>query len=87
MSFKKLRSVKKTYDQQGLIYFTCKNFKKLSEQEQEKIKMLCENVGGEYSSALFELMTTSKSVINISMTYYVSTNVLYTLRAKFYDKW
>ena len=87
VTFKKKRSIDLSYNKQGLIYFTCLNYNEQLPVIREKINRLCDEVGGVYSKALFELMTRSKSVLQISMEYYISETKLYVLRKEFYEKW
>ena len=87
MNFKKRRSINLSYNKQGLIYFTCINYGDQPEHIRRKIYELCEEVGGEYSKALFTLLTRSKSVLQISLEFYVSETKLYMLRKQFYEAW
>lgn len=86
--FKKRKGIKLPYNKQGLIYFTCLDYKNQPREIQDKIKRNCEEVGGEeYKKALFEFVTTDKSAVSISMKNYLSEGTLYVLRKKFYEKW
>lgn len=82
-----MKGLKLPYIKQGLIYFTCLNYDSLSEEMQNGIDLLCYECGKEYKKALFELVTTQNSVINISQKYYVSESLLYRLRKRFYSEW
>jgi len=79
--------VKLPYIRQGLIRFSCLNYDKADESTREKIDRLCADVGGEYASALFDVMCTPKSIVSISMKYNVSETTLYRIRARFYSSW
>lgn len=85
--FKKRRGIKLSYAKQGLIYFTCLNYRDLPEDMQRKILNLCIEVGGEYYGALFALMASGESVTKVSMEYYVGETLLYRLRRTFYETW
>ncbi len=86
--FKKKKGIKVPYNKQGLIYFTCVNFKDQPRKVQEKIERLCEEIGGdEYKKALFEFVTTDSSAVKISLKHYLSEGTLYVLRKKFYEAW
>lgn len=88
MGFKKLRSINVPYRQQGLIYFTCKNYAQQPKRVQEKIRRLCREVAGEYEEALFAFLTRENiSITWIEREYYVSDSTIYALRKKFYEKW
>lgn len=67
MSFKKLRGVRLPEKKQMLIRSICLNYRDRPKYEQEKIKRLCENCGGAYSAALFEIMTTEHSVRSVAL--------------------
>ena len=87
MAFKKLRGVNLPEEKQGLIRFTCLNYKDQPPRMQEKINKMCQTYGGEYSSALFDVMCTRKSIIKISAQHHVSQETLYIKRRLFYEHW
>ena len=87
--FKKRRGIHLPYNKQGLIYFKCVNFDECSEEEQDKIKQLCADVGGnEYAEVLFKVVTDStRSIRSLSLEYHISETQLYHYRKKFYESW
>lgn len=86
--FKKRRGIHIPYNKQGLIYFTCMNIKDMPEEIQQKILNLCIEVSGEHYQALYEVLTNdSKSVLSVSLEYYISETQLYHYRKKFYEAW
>ena len=86
--FKKRRGIKLSYNKQGLIYFTCMNYKDMPDYIKEKIIDLCEDVGKEYSEVLFKVVTDSnRSIRSLSMEYHISEMSLYRYRKKFYEAW
>lgn len=87
--FRKLRGVRLSYIEQGLIYFTCANFRHQTKEIQKRIKSLCVEVGGDYADALFDVLTKvgQYSVERIAMEHYVSPETLYRLRRRFYEAW
>lgn len=87
MGFKKLRGVNLSEEQQGLIRYTCLNYKELTPTMQKKIRRLCQEHGGLYGAALWEIMCTKESVTSISMRNHVSESLLYDMRKKFYEAW
>lgn len=87
MSFRKLRGVRLSEEKQGLIRYTCLNYASRPKWEQEKIRHLCEEHGGQYSCALFEVMTTQRSITAIAEAHAVSESVLYERRKAFYEGW
>lgn len=87
MAFKKMRGCKLSYDKQGYIYFLCKNYAAQPEEVKKKIRTLCDEVAGEYSAALFSVLTSPKGVRRSAVEHYVSERQLYELRRKFYERW
>ena len=86
--FKKRRGIKLPYNKQGLIYFTCVNHRDMPEHIQDKIADLCDEVGGEYSEALYKVVTDSnRSVRSLAIEYHTSERTLYRCRKKFYEAW
>lgn len=86
--FKKRRGIHIPYNKQGLIYFTCMNIKDMPEDVQQKILNLCVEVGKEDYKALYEVLTNdNKSVLSVSLEYFLSEKKLYRLRKEFYEKW
>lgn len=86
--FKKRRGIHIPYNKQGLIYFTCMNVREMPEDIQQKILNLCIEVGKEDYKALYEVLTNdNKSVLSISLEYFLSEKRLYRLRKEFYEKW
>ena len=76
------------YNEQGLIYFTCMNIKKLPKEEQQRIRSLCYEVAGDYAEALYMLLTDdTKNVNAVSMRYYLSSSQLYEYRRRFYERY
>ncbi len=87
MSWKKLRGVPLPYEKQVYIRSVCLLHKEQPQRIREKIQRLCKQCGGVYSAALFDMMCTKKSVLQISMEHSVSESVLYDLRRAFFMAW
>lgn len=85
--FKRLRSVKKTYDEQGQIFFTCRNYQKQPQKIQKKIREVCEKAGGDYADELFLYLTTDISWQQMVTDYYISQATLDRIRRRFYELW
>lgn len=86
--FKKRRGIHIPYNKQGLIYFTCVNARDMPEDIQQKILNLCIEVGKEDYKALYEVVTNDrKSILSISLEYFLNEKKLYRLRKEFYEKW
>lgn len=85
--FKRMRSVNKSYDQQGEIFFACRNYANQPPGVQKKIRDLCENVGQEYAPALLAYLTTDISWQQTCIQYAMSEETLRRMRRKFYNAW
>ena len=80
MGFKKLRGVNLSEEQQGLIRYTCLNYRDLTPTMQKKIERLCQECGGFYGAAIWEVMCTTESIVSISLRNHVSESSLYRMR-------
>lgn len=87
MNFKKLRGVNRSYQDQGEIFFTCRNYAKQPEAVKEKIRRMCTEIGGAYKDALFAVMTRDVSLEWVAQHYFVTQAQLYRFRKKFYERW
>lgn len=85
--FRYLRSVRKTYNEQGMIYFACVNYARLTPGTRRKIDRLCERAGGEYAPALKEYLTTEADWRYICDKHHFSDKTLERVRRKFYEAW
>ncbi len=85
--FRKRRGISLSYPMQGFICFSCLTYDAQPISVKSKIDNLCDEIGGEYRDALFEFLTTEKTVTEISLKHYVSETKLYNLRKKFYESW
>ena len=86
--FRKRRGIHIPYNKQGLIYFICLNVKDMPIDIQQRISSLCSDIGGQYSQALYAMLTDSnESVRSISVKFHISETQLYFYRKKFYEKW
>ena len=87
MGFKKLRGIDLPEEQQGLIRYTCLNWRTQPVWVQEKIRYICEQCAGAYQHALFEVMTTNRSITAIAMEHALSESLLYAMRKRVYESW
>lgn len=87
MSWKKLRGVHLPYEKQVYIRSSCLLWREQPKRRQEKIRRLCEECGGAYSAALWDVMCTKKSVRQIAMERHVSEATIYRVRIDFYNAW
>ncbi len=86
--FKKKRGIRLPYNKQGLIYFTCMDFKNQPAKVQRKIKDMCEKIGGDNSTALFEVLTNDKkSLERIADENFLTVKSLCEMRKKLYETW
>ena len=86
--FRKRRGIRLPYKKQGLIYFICININELSPEFRQKITDLCDEVAGENSKALYEVITDdSRTVEAIARQHYMSATTLYNYRKEFNEKW
>lgn len=86
--FKRKRGIRLPYNKQGLIYFTCINFSNQPDKVKNKIMRLCDEIGQEYSSALFEVLTNDKkSLERIADENFLTEKKLTQMRKKFYETW
>lgn len=83
--YRKSRDLK--YNEQGLIYFVCRNFKRMPGKVKAEIRAGCIEVCGDYGEAVFQYITTDKSFLSISQRYYISEYTLAEYVRKFYRSW
>lgn len=87
MSFKKMPSVKKSYNEQGYIYFTTHTYYSQPNDVKAKIDNICGKVGKYHYKALFRAITTDEPLERIARENYISARNLRRLRTAFYDAW
>lgn len=85
MMFRFKRSVPVSYDWQGYIYFTSRLYHELPETEQEAIRDLCSECGGEHADALFEFVTTDSGATSVCMRHYLSRSTLERAVRRYYE--
>ncbi len=82
--FRQKKSLKLSYERQGYIYFTSKNYKALPKEKRQRIEELCLKAGGEYHKALLEYVTTDASVTKICLSHHIDDNTLYRVVNRYY---
>lgn len=82
--FRPKQSLQLSYERQGYIYFTSKNYKALSKEKKQRIDELCLKAGGEYHMALFEYVTTDASVTKICLSHHIDDNTLHRAVNRYY---
>lgn len=85
--FKKLRSVRKSYEEQAYIFYACATYEKQNAATRRKIENLCTRAAGEYAPALLEFLTSSADFRHICETHHISDSTLERVRKKFYELW
>lgn len=85
--FRFLPSVRKSYEQQGEIFFACRNYARQPAEVRNKIDRLTAEAGGEHAQALRAYLTTRASWERVTMEYHVSAATLDRIRRRFYELW
>lgn len=85
MKYKYHGSINKSREEQGLIYYTCQNARLLPPRKQIYILNLCIKIGGEYSNALYETLTTSANMLYTANNHYMDESNLYRLVKQYYE--
>lgn len=73
MKFRYVPSRGLSYEEQGRIWFTCKAYAVLPQKQQQKILDACVQAGKENAGALFEYMTTKRSVTDIMLRHHIAS--------------
>lgn len=82
--FRYKRSIPVPYDVQGYIYFTSRLYQELPRGQQEKIRTLCREAGGDYADALLAFVTTDYGKQKICADYYISESTLERIVKRYY---
>jgi glutathione peroxidase-family protein len=85
--FKQLRSVGKSYEEQGYIYFCCRNYRRQPQKVRARIDELCEQAGGEHAEALKAVLCSAVSSVAVCDKYHLSEATLNRVRNRFYSLW
>lgn len=85
--FKYRRGIRRSYVEQGRIFFACRNYGKLSRREQQQIEALIHQVGGEYANALREYLLTDAGWVEVCQKWYISDRTLQRVVKRFYEFW
>lgn len=85
--FKVLRSVRKSWEEQGYIFFCCRTYGRQPQKVRQKIDRLCASAGGEYATALKAYLTTDADWIWICRKYAISESTLDRIRRRFFESW
>jgi len=85
--FKRLKSVEKSTEEQGYIYYCCRTYSRREKRVQQKIDRLCDLAAGEYAAALREFLLTDADWIYICQKHHISESTLDRIRRRFYELW
>lgn len=88
--FKYMPSLKQSYERQGEIFFTCRNYRTLAEVDQVRINLICASCaqGDSYKRrAIFSFMTTGASWRECCDKNHISDSTMERLRKRFYELW
>jgi len=85
--FRKNRGIKRSSPTPSFACVSSLTYDAQPKTVKNKINKLCDEIGGEFRDALFEFVTTEKTVTEISLKHYVSETKLYNMRKKFYESW
>lgn len=72
------------YDVQGYIFFYCKRYKHLTSAEQKKIRECCQEVAGQYHTAVLKFVTSNMGAETICRKYYLGQSTLERCVQRFY---
>jgi hypothetical protein len=82
--FRFKKSVPVGYDKQGYIYFMSRLYIELPMTEQQRIRNLCMEAGGEYYQALFEFVTGTAGAEAVCCKHFLSRSTLERIVRKYY---
>ena len=88
--FKSMPACRMSYVQQGIVFFTCQNFRALDDATKDKIRAICTECGagdGMKRKAILTYMTTRISWRECCDRHYISDATLDRLRRRFYELW
>lgn len=78
-------SIDRPIETQGIIYWTSRNYRRLTGEKQEMIRALCRMAGGEYADAVLDFVTTDKGATAISMRHNMSRETLDRCVKRYYE--
>ena len=85
MKFRYKRGIPVPYARQGYIYFKSLRYSGLPVKEQERIRRLCDCVGGNNGQALLEHVTTGEAGKSVCQRHYIaSPTTLYRALKRYY---
>ncbi len=85
--FKFWPSIRKSYEEQGEIFFKCRRYEYQTKAEREKIDRLIHQEGKEYATALREYLIKGTDWEDVCQRWYVSDRTLQRCVRKFFEAW
>lgn len=87
VKFRYKRGIPVPYEQQGYIFFKSLRYDKLPASEQERIRNLCDRIGGNNGQALFEHVTTGEPIKSVCKRHYIaSPTTLYRALKRYHER-
>jgi DNA-binding phage protein len=85
MGYRFKRSVHRPDAEQQYIYAVSRMYRRLPQEQQARIRALCDETGGEYSRELLVFVTTDRSATSVCAEYPISKQTLYRAVSKYYE--
>ena len=73
-------------NEQSLIFWTCRNYYRLSHKQRNAIDEIIDDCANGERDALFEMITTGKSLTAVAMKHYISESALWERCARFFKE-
>ena len=85
-AFRMLPQVKRSYDEQGYIFFFTRLYPQLPQEDRESIESLCKSVAGDSWEALLDFIRSDDYKAKVAMKHNVSRRTLIRWRAEYYTR-
>lgn len=82
--FRYKKGIPLSYSRQGYIYFTSRNYKRLTEEQKAAIRELCRKAGGQHERALFEFVATDATATAVCQRHYIGESTLRRMVQRYY---
>lgn len=84
--FRYKRGIRCSYRRQAYIYGISTNYENLTRAQQETIRALCRQAGGDNAAAVFDFMTREKTATAVCLEHHIaSRTTLYNCVKKYYE--
>jgi hypothetical protein len=81
-----LPQVKRSYDEQGYIFFFTRLYPQLPQEDRECIENLCKSIAGDSWEALLEFIRSDDYKTKVSLDHNVSCRTLIRWQAEYYTR-